>query len=374
MTPQSWLRLGLATLLMGQTGCNLCKDSCGERRGLFGWRERARERELAKERQRDIDPMRPRLDDPIPPNPRDTIAPPPEIPTGPRSSNSSPFNEIGPSPGSWVGPPIEARKPPQPQRELPPWPSEVGSGKAKSNKQVLEPDPLSPGLGGPPALLELPLDPRRTPPISNRPGLEDPIVPQTMPRFLSEGEPKPTGIPPVPSLDRTSEKATQPMPNLEAPIRPNFSGNSAALPDLYRVPGFNDVYTGRKPALGGFDQLKANGVKSVVYLHPPKTDLSAPRKMAEKAGLLFEPIEVQAEKLREAADKFATSIKDSSRRPIFVYDETGVHAGVLWYLFLREQQYQTNDVARVRANDLGLKQMASPEDVKLWNAAQDLVR
>jgi len=358
MTRQSWYSLGLAASLLLGMGCHSCNDGCGERRGLFGWRERARERELARERNRDLDPNRPRLDEPIPPNSRDSI-PPPEIPSCPRASYRV-NSDIGPSPGSWVGP-LDIRKPKQ---DLPPWPSELPSKSRSNEKRVLEADPLPNGLNAPPPTLDFPSETRSS---SGGIGLEAPIRPQTMP---SKAE-APASIPPLPKLERPTEKTTS--LTLEEPIRPDFAGSTEALPGLFIVPGFKDVYTGRKPALEGFERLKTNGVRTVLYLHSPKADLSAPRMLAEKHGLGFEPIAVSPERLSESATRFRETVKDSSKRPVFVYDETGVRAGVLWYVFFREEQHSP-DVAKVRAGSLGLGNVITAEDNRLWNAAQNLTR
>jgi hypothetical protein len=57
------------------------------------------------------------------------------------------------------------------------------------------------------------------------------------------------------------------------------------------VPGFAVVKpglaTGRKPAVGGFDALKARGYRTAVYLHAPADDVSAAKELAEKKGLAF---------------------------------------------------------------------------------------
>jgi protein tyrosine phosphatase (PTP) superfamily phosphohydrolase (DUF442 family) len=352
MTLSQYLRLGLASSLMLGAGCRLCRDNCGENPGLFGWRERARERERERERNNELDPTRPRLGDPI--RPRDNI-PAPEIPFSPSDSRpptSIPDSRyrvsdpIGPSPGSWVGPTLEAPR--------------------RSDKIILEPDPYPSGPTSPPLLLDIPSEPQS---ISRVLGLEDPIRPQELS--------KPTPIPAVqplpakPELLPPIERKVDKLPSLEEPLKPNFAA-SGTLPGLFTVPGFTDVYTGRKPTLEGFEKLKSSGVRTVVYLHAPKADLSAPRNMAEKSGLSFEPIEVSASRLAEAKSEFSEAVKSSGKRPIFIFDETGSRAGVLWYLYFREQQHN-DELARVRSGPLGLNSLGnSADDQSLWAAAREL--
>jgi len=112
--------------------------------------------------------------------------------------------------------------------------------------------------------------------------------------------------------------------------------------------------TGRKPTLDGFDALKRAGFHTVIYLHPSGTDWSAAKEVASKRGLAFIAIETTPEKLATAIDQFNATVADTSRHPIYVFDDDGVRAGAIWYLHFRTADSLNDDAARVRARPLGL--------------------
>lgn len=139
------------------------------------------------------------------------------------------------------------------------------------------------------------------------------------------------------------------------------------------VPGFVRVNataaSGRKPALDGFDTLKQQGFRSVVYLHPPGADVGAVRDVAEKKGLTFTAIETTPEKLTDAAASFDRVLMDRSAQPVYVFDDDGLRAGALWYVRFRTADQLSPDVARIRARGLGLTD-ESDEARAYWVAIQ----
>jgi len=139
------------------------------------------------------------------------------------------------------------------------------------------------------------------------------------------------------------------------------------------VPGFVRVNTtaasGRKPALDGFDTLKKQGFRSVVYLHPPGADVNAVRDVAEKKGLTFTAIETTPEKLTDAAAAFDRVLMDRSAQPVYVFDDDGLRAGALWYVRFRTADQLSPEVARIRAGGLGLTD-TTDEARAYWVAIQ----
>ena len=65
-------------------------------------------------------------------------------------------------------------------------------------------------------------------------------------------------------------------------------------------------------------------------------------------------------------------LKDATSKPLYVYDLDGVRAGSLWYLQFRTVEMLSDEVARIRANALGLRDAAVSEEQKhFWIAIQD---
>jgi protein tyrosine phosphatase (PTP) superfamily phosphohydrolase (DUF442 family) len=146
---------------------------------------------------------------------------------------------------------------------------------------------------------------------------------------------------------------------LEPPTRaPQVTQEPPLAAGATGVPGFVRVNataaSGRRPALDGFDTLKKQGFRSVVYLHPPGADVAAVRDVAEKKGLTFTAIEPTPETLTDAAAAFDRVLMDRSAQPVYVFDDDGLRAGALWYVRFRTADQLSPDVARIRARGLGL--------------------
>ncbi|QDU19919.1 protein-tyrosine phosphatase family protein [Urbifossiella limnaea] len=142
------------------------------------------------------------------------------------------------------------------------------------------------------------------------------------------------------------------------------------------VPGFVRVNptaaSGRRPALDGFDTLKRQGFRSVVYLHAAGADVAAVRDVAEKKGLTFTAIETTPETLPAAATAFDRALLDRSAQPVYVFDDDGLRAGALWYVRFRTADQLSPEVARIRARGLGLTD-ESDEARAYWVAIQQHV-
>lgn len=123
------------------------------------------------------------------------------------------------------------------------------------------------------------------------------------------------------------------------------------------IPGFTKVEdglaSGRKPDLDGFASLKQAGYRTVIYLYPTGTDVSAVRDLAGKRGLAFIAIEATPERLVDATKAFNNAVGDKANRPAYVFDDDGMRAGALWYLYFRSLS-MNDDASRVRAKSLGL--------------------
>jgi protein tyrosine phosphatase (PTP) superfamily phosphohydrolase (DUF442 family) len=134
------------------------------------------------------------------------------------------------------------------------------------------------------------------------------------------------------------------------------------------------VTTGLKPLLDGLDWLQANGYHTVLRVRLPGEDDAAERRQVEKRGLKFLTLEVSPQTLsRQTVDEFGRIVTDTQSQPLFVYDRNGALAGGLWYLYYRMGERATDDVARVRAAALGLREDQDGSHREMWLAIQKLL-
>ncbi len=210
----------------------------------------------------------------------------------------------------------------------------------------------------------MPSDPRNYPPpeidpLRSRPGpapevlFPDPIPGSGSSRSSSPGSPG-FGVFGPPSRSQTTE--------------PPVSRTTEAITGL---PGFvkvaDGLASGRKPSLDGFEGLKQAGYRTVIYLHPADASVSAAKDLAEARGLKFVAIETTPEKLADAVTQFNATVTDKAARPTYVYDDDGVRAGAVWYLYFRTAEAMNDDAARVRAKPLGLTEQG--DEAKLFSLA-----
>jgi protein tyrosine phosphatase (PTP) superfamily phosphohydrolase (DUF442 family) len=149
------------------------------------------------------------------------------------------------------------------------------------------------------------------------------------------------------------------QPVLQSPTRPSTTPEPPIVPSVMTgVPGFtklpDGLASGRKPDLDGLASLKQTGYRTIIYLHPTGTDVSAIRELAGKRELKFIPIEATPEKLTTAVEEFNAALADKALRPAYVFDDDGVRAGAIWYLHFKTAKSMNDDAARVRAKPLGL--------------------
>ncbi|HET6572342.1 MAG TPA: hypothetical protein VFG68_01980 [Fimbriiglobus sp.] len=222
------------------------------------------------------------------------------------------------------------------------------------------------------------IDPRTPPgpwdPTPTRPSQPELLTPEPLPRGVS---------PEVPLSSKSDASGflgepVRPVGGTDLPPKPAdrmLSGPTArapvGLPGYARVAGRDGVATGRRPGLDGFDWLKSNGFKTVVYLHAPSADVAAVRDLTAARGLRFVPIAVSPGTLPKAFAEFAAAVEDRGGRPLYVIDETGTRAGSLWYLLFRTRDLLGDDTARLRAAPLGLTEATTEEQKQFWIAVQD---
>lgn len=195
------------------------------------------------------------------------------------------------------------------------------------------------------------------------------LPPTTLPTTPAPSvTPGPSGFPPPANLapkpggpevlfpDPIPSSAAKPTTSglLGAPVKPQTTEPPRAAGNL---PGYAKVkdglYAGGKPALDGFEALKANGFRTVVFLHGPGADAAAVKDAASTRGLNCVAIETTPEALADAAKEFDRTATDRNARPAYVFADAPERAGAVWYLHFRTADAVGDDVARLRAKPLG---------------------
>ena len=300
----------------------------------------------------------------------------------PPSGSGTYLGEPVPGRGSTIPPTSVPTTPPSamPGDPLPPPVLPDSRGSFRIDPQAptdpWDPTPTAPSFRSdlPPASVPAPARPGKTEllapdPLPGGVAPEIPLSGKTDTRaFL--GEPvRPAGgtdLPPKPGA-----AAAPPAGKTERMIDDPTTRAPVGLPGYVRVPGRDGVASGRRPGLDGFDWLKNNGFRTVVYLHAPSADFAPVRGLAESRGLRFVPIAVSPGTLPKAFAEFAAAVDDRSHRPLYVIDEDGARAGSLWYLLFRTRDLLGDDTARLRAAPLGLAEAATEEQKQFWIAVQD---
>jgi protein tyrosine phosphatase (PTP) superfamily phosphohydrolase (DUF442 family) len=132
------------------------------------------------------------------------------------------------------------------------------------------------------------------------------------------------------------------------------------------------VAAGLRPAESdGLDWLQANKYRAVLFLRLPGEKDEVDRKLAEKRELKYVSIEVSPSLLtKETVDEFIKLVRDPQQQPLFVYDRDGALAGGLWYLWFRLVEEAPDDVARIRARTLGLREDRDGAHRDMWQSTQ----
>jgi len=242
-----------------------------------------------------------------------------------------------------------------------------------------EPRPFLPSAPSSPFLLppaNVPTTP--VPPPSAASSLVPPVAPPPETRQYPSAPtpswlaPPVTATPPPPSANRPPPEILLPeslppgsngSPSSVRPPTPARSGelspsSVASPPASSHLPGYTrvkrGVATGRRPTLDGFDALQRAGFRTLVYLHAPQANLTDIRQIAGARQLDLIVLEVTPENLPQTVEQFHAIVADTSRHPLYVFDDDGVRAGVLWYLHFRTIDALNDDAARIRARPLGL--------------------
>ncbi len=319
----------------------------------------------------------------VPPPPSGSRIPPPDLPTTPAPNFDGPS---GPGPVPTTPPPSIPDSAPAPRGTLridpayPPPTSENAPRGVPAPKprqpEILYPDslgtPEAVAATPPPNSAASPAAPR----VESRGYLGEPIAPQQMQKPNAESPtipPAKVPLPSEPTEPRTESPPPPPSRSTAVPFDPGLLSRKAGLSGLSPVADLPNVFAGRRLTLEGFDTLQAAGVRTALYLHAPGTDIAPARELTERRGLRFVSIAVTPQTLEAALQEFTAAVTTAENRPLYVYDDTGSRSGILWYLFFRTVDRLGDDVARLRAGPLGLREAAPDELQAYWLATQAIL-
>lgn len=273
----------------------------------------------------------------------------------------------GPPPGAFVAPPA-----PQPfaGAPLPVAPGAVPAGAAVPFPQV----PQNPGPPGvtPSGPTQFPIVPPVPTPWANggQPGAGGKIEANWQPaEARSPFDGRVLLAPPEPIVGDakdTQKKLYPPQGDSKQPAT-SLPGGIAQFTQVTPK-----ISAGLRPALeDGLDWLQAKSYRTVLHVRLPGENEDADRKEAERRGLKYQSLEVSPNLVtKETVDDFFKLLRDPDRQPVFVYDRDGALAGGLWYLWLRVIEEMPDDVARIRARSLGLREDREGAHRDMWQSVQ----
>jgi protein tyrosine phosphatase (PTP) superfamily phosphohydrolase (DUF442 family) len=182
--------------------------------------------------------------------------------------------------------------------------------------------------------------------------------------------------PPQGNLEQPKFTDQTPKPSSEPPVIKEQTVRGS-LP--VAIPGFaavrEKISAGLRPSSDeGLVWLADNGYKTVLVLHGPGEDTNPERLRVEKRGLQFLSLEISPQNLnKETVDSFNAIVNQTGNHPLFVFDRDGSMAGAMWYLHFRTAEQLSDDLSRLRANGLGLREDRDGMHKQMWLAAQKVL-
>jgi hypothetical protein len=308
-----------------------------------------------------------------PPQPAPVFMPPPGCPPG------APPGSV--PPGAASG----ALLPPG-GSTLPPGASTLPPGAIAAPRPPVNPAPpqgpgafptAPPSTASPPTTSSLPPPPQ--PPSSglDRVGYRsEPLVPPANPANPSTSPQSPSVFLLPPTNDTAEPPTASPKVALYPPTPDNTPRPSPFPVGILNFDRLNaNVATGGRPTLEGLDWLKKDGFAVVVFAHLPGVKVDPDREQVTKRGMKFIDIEFDPRSLsKESVDAYLKVQRDAATAKAFVYDDVdGAVTGAMWYLSFRLLENATDEVARVRAGSLGLRENREGTHREMWQGVRNYV-
>jgi protein tyrosine phosphatase (PTP) superfamily phosphohydrolase (DUF442 family) len=271
----------------------------------------------------------------------------------------------------------------QPTAPASPWPVAPAGAIPAPPPAAMQPAPaaypiVQPGTIPPNAA---PVNPIPTVPPPAPPNTSGAAIPpnESIARVENRWQPSDKGVQlgapePIASADsKTPPRYYPPDKTPEPPLNQNMTALPVGIPQF--ATALENVATGLRPSLeGGLDWLQARGYRAVLHVRLSGEVDTADRKQVEKRGMRYLSLEVSAQTLAKAVvQEFNRTVRDTSSQPLFVYDRDGSLAGGLWYIYFRTVEHLDDDVARVRAGALGLRENRNDAHRDMWLAAQKYI-
>jgi protein tyrosine phosphatase (PTP) superfamily phosphohydrolase (DUF442 family) len=138
----------------------------------------------------------------------------------------------------------------------------------------------------------------------------------------------------------------------------------------------DSISTGFRPhPTDGIPWLQDKGYRCIIYLRAPDVSDVNDRRLIERYGLKYHSLEVAPDSLsRELVARLSDIISETGNTPLFVYDKDGTCTGALFYLYLRLYDKMSDEQARVRAAQLGLKDDETQDNKAWWTAIQKVLQ
>ena len=130
------------------------------------------------------------------------------------------------------------------------------------------------------------------------------------------------------------------------------------------------VTVGRTPSTADAEQLKQSGTTTMLFVLSDKSEAAAARAEAEERGFTVLPLVVTPETFKDASRIFARAL--ANKKPLHIVDEQRIRVGFLSYVYLRQTEQRSDDVARVLARPLGLPDASTELSQQYWIASQTL--
>ena len=289
--------------------------------------------------------------------------------------------ETGPRPGAFVPPPTPA---PIGQGFAPgagaPIPVQPGVAPAGGTPFPVVQDPNFPANNPPPGNPTFPVVPPGPTPMGNAPGASGKVEANWQPaegRSQSPFEGRVLLGPPEAIAGESKENQKRLYPPQGGADAGKGPLAATSLP--VGIPQFAyvtpKISAGLRPALDdGLGWLQTNNYRTVVHIRLPGENDDADRKQAEARGLKYVSFEVSPNLLaKETVDDLFKLLRDAQQQPVFLYDRDGALAGGLWYLWFRLVEEATDDVARIRARTLGLREEREGAHRDMWQSTQKLL-
>lgn len=213
---------------------------------------------------------------------------------------------------------------------------------------------------------------RLSPPVPLTPEQRDAAAPpSSSPSVPPQTPPNAAATPQTPP--ETAATAPQPPPDTTQGDRPATTPTlPVGIPQFANAKG--RVAAGLTPLPEGFDWLKANGYKMVLFLRQPGADETRDRQLAEQRGLAFRTLDVAPQTLsKTTVEEFNRLVDDPANQPLFVYDRNGIQSGAMWYLHFLTAEQASDQIARDQAERLGLVKDPTGDHLTMWLAVQKLL-